>query len=76
MTNGWTISFLGDAPRLELAVHDVSIYVSVNWMAKSFRKPPNDIEIETLPKAHGPFIDANHEIELHCLESAGFGVVE
>ena len=64
------------SPRLKLAVHDVGINVPMNRVQESVWNPPNNIEVETLPKAHGPIIGAHDEIELHCPESAVSSMVK
>jgi hypothetical protein len=61
---------------LKLAVHDVGIHVPMNRVQESVWNPPNNIEVETLPKAHGPVIGAHDEIELHCPESAVSSMVK
>lgn len=45
-------------------------------MLKRARKPADDFKSQTLPQCDGPFIGADHKIELHGLESAFAGAIE
>ena len=48
----------------------------MNRMQECSRNPPDNVEVETLPKTHSTVIGAHHEVELHCPESASSGMLQ
>jgi hypothetical protein len=45
-------------------------------MKKCAREAADNFETETLPEAHGAFVGADDEVELHGAKAAVFGVIE
>jgi len=58
------------ANSLEMAIHDVGVYVAQCGMKERFGKAPHDFEIEPLPQTHGALVGAHHKIELHGAKPA------
>lgn len=64
------------ASGLQGSIHYVSINVTGRGMQKCFGKTSDDFEAEALPELDGPFVSANHKVELHGAVSSIFCVIE
>src|SRR6516225_3287859 len=60
----------------QMTVHDVSIRISARGLEEGLWQPPHNLESETLPEPHRPFVAADHEIELHRSKTSALCMFE